>query len=907
MKNFKRILALVMVFCTVAAWMIPGVSANEASEELIVKFADVYATAGVAKNAYMQNSASLLNAAYATNKWTVYCDENGAMIVPNYLYVGGRNRADKYLELRTVSKYGNLSVLPSKFVAPGTGDYEFSISYGTGSQGDPDGIELGAYILEMPETAYTKYNIPGPTSDSILIKASKENPYPDGNNAGSVTADGTVALEGGKEYMLVFYGVRAEDATAETYVSFSQFSLTKPVVEETTEATTEATTEPTTEATTVPAETEPEIQHKTDNLTADFFADLTAAGQTGSGSVKSWYDSHKAAFDAGSISWLAYGANKYNLVNKNNTATAANGAQFSFNSAKTKAWLELTAVEAGLGFATLKFVAPGTGDYKLSITYSKRSSSSTNPTDGGAYILEMPTEGYYTADTLPGVKDGMAKVNLGENMGKAGTYTSEGTVSLVTGKEYIIVFYSENAAAGNMMYYNGFALTYQAPAATIGSATYASLGAALEAAVAGDTIKLGQDAFEYAVDLAEGVTLDLNGKTLNTGAITGAVIDSADGEGAIAGTENAPVINTAKNNVVLCDTTGEAPVYRIFSYTFQTAKNVVTGADSAATGVNKTINFYDYETALGTKDNKFRLVAVDMAEKFAAGELDWRVELGSQNYQFRIPGDVAGNNASGSNGFSSGTKSIAYRSAGWFAIRVKAPGEGVMSVSLKTDESNANTFDVYIVKASEIQEALGENYEAYAQAMANNLYNGGDNAIYAAYIAAVEAAFADEDVVISVDETGVDKSFSGSYEFAADQEYVVICKVISGTNMRLENISFNRAERDERIAQTVWSQIAFANTNAYAVVATGESGLATGYDAAWNVNAKKAFAFDDNTVASWAKAELENPEKDYGFYVRFAGFEVLGETGTLVVAPSVSSVYGGGMTAEAVSYTYTAE
>ena len=95
----------------------------------------------------MQNAVSQLNAAYETNKWTVYCDSTGTNIKPNNSYAGGRNRAN-YLEIRTnkVATYGTTATLAFVFKAPGTGDYNLSVTYGTASVGDNKVAEMGAYI-----------------------------------------------------------------------------------------------------------------------------------------------------------------------------------------------------------------------------------------------------------------------------------------------------------------------------------------------------------------------------------------------------------------------------------------------------------------------------------------------------------------------------------------------------------------------------------------------------------------------------------------------------------------------------------------------------------------------------------------------------------------------------------------
>ena len=915
---------------------------------------------------------STLNTAYTskTIHWTTY--GSSAHVAINSYSGGGRLRwnGDKSracIELDQKAAGDMYSAF--KFRAPGTGNYAFSLEYNWLSAGDADATEAGAYILDLPLVDYTANNLPKENDESVLAKITFT-PGTIGNYSSDKTVSLVTDQEyiivfyakGGaaraKTDFLSFtltyqppvvnteYSVSydanydgADPIPADSLTSTAESAEFKAKVLERKGYTFEgwATTED--GAVEYPAGTPitvtsakpslnlyavwSKVVIRTDDLVVDFYTEqveklgLIKDGTTNvatGGSFRSYYSNYRNAYIAGTINWQPYATNDTNratLVALNTTfnGTESNGGLFSNAVSNTRLVLEMKAQTPGLIFTSMKFRSLGTGNYRLTVEHLKRASNLTVPTETGAYILAMP-ETAYTPDTLPRVDSDkvLTKVVLTDKAGVDGFYTSEGTVALEQGKEYIIVFYADHETAQSNIMFAGFSLNYQAPAASIGDVEYASVSAALQGAKEGDKIVLIADTVEGQLDLTDkGVTLDLNGFALNAVAVNGSVIDSTDGKGKIV--SSASKIEPAENCIVLKDADG---AYHIFQYTFNSLQNVSADKDEAVTGVNKTITFYDYEAAIveagGSKELKFRDVSADMAEKFTAGKLDWRVELGSQNYQFRSPGeanDKDGNPVmtAGSNGFSSGTQSIAYRSAGWFAIRIKSPGQGNMSVSLTTDDSNANTFDVYIVKASEIQEALGENYEAYAQAMANNLFNGGDNAIYTAYIAAVEAAFADEDVVISVNEAGVHKPFTGSYEFEADEEYVVICKVLSGTNMRLESLKFYRAERAERETQTFWSQLSFSNTDAYAVVAAGQSGLNIGFKAAWNgVESEMPMQYMANVIAEWAKAEMADANKDYGFYVRVSGFEALTETGTLSMTPYVESAYGGGHTATAVDY-----
>ena len=203
--------------------------------DLIADFDTIFTNAGVdsseaetAKNSsYIQNNnnTTKLLDTFATNKWTIYTDDAGAVIRPNALYAGGRNRKG-HLELRTsqIASYGALVTFPSVFIAPGTGEYKFSVSYGTVASADHKPMEIGAYILEY--SSFNKYNVPAPTSSNILTKAFSTNPYPDGKNgSGTLIGNNNVVLEGGEKYLLVFYAISPD--TTDAYVNFSGFALTE--------------------------------------------------------------------------------------------------------------------------------------------------------------------------------------------------------------------------------------------------------------------------------------------------------------------------------------------------------------------------------------------------------------------------------------------------------------------------------------------------------------------------------------------------------------------------------------------------------------------------------------------------------------------------------------------------------
>ena len=100
---------------------------------------------------------------------------------------------------------------------------------------------------------------------------------------------------------------------------------------------------------------------------------------------------------------------------------------------------------------------------------------------------------------------------------------------------------------------------------------------------------------------------------------------------------------------------------------------------------------------------------------FDAGTLNWRYEAAHSGYQFNR-----------NNKFASGLKSMEYVTGrgGWIAVRIQSPGEGKFDLTL-THGAYANGAakgDVYIIPASAVDEALGEDSAAYAEAMSADPY-----------------------------------------------------------------------------------------------------------------------------------------------------------------------------------------
>ena len=117
-------------------------------------------------------------------------------------------------------------------------------------------------------------------------------------------------------------------------------------------------------------------------------------------------------------------------------------------------------------------------------------------------------------------------------------------------------FTVENGKIVGQIGTSGIAVIYTDEVAAIGSTTFDSVQAAIDAAVEGDTIVLLRSASTTAVELLEGVTLDLNGYDLivhsHVAAFSGnAVIDSAGGG----------LLKVGKDRVMLQKDNGYLPIW----------------------------------------------------------------------------------------------------------------------------------------------------------------------------------------------------------------------------------------------------------------------------------------------------------------------------------------------------------
>ena len=445
-KCTKQILAMLLAICSLVTFAIPTVFAaqgagKEAPEQtetpasLVVDFKTVFDNAGVPADAYLQNYAGALDAAYVTNQFTVYRgqDNNGKEKYPltNTVYAGGRVRGEnKYLELAYNPSNHKQNIYEGfKFVAPGTGKYTLSFQYAKASAADPNGTEIGAYIVAMPETPYKQNTIPNPIETDLtkyLTKATLENP----GSSGTVTADGTVALEEGKEYVIVFYVRDTTTPKVGAVANFVNFKLTPYVA---------------------PTET-PE------DLIVDFKTVFDNAGVAADAYLQNCRDALDAAYATNQFTIYRGQDNKYPLTNTVYAGGRVRGEnkylELAYNPSNHKQNI----------YEGFKFVAPGTGNYTLSFEYAKAYAGDFGGDEIGAYIVEMP-ETPYKQSTLPSpISDPavyLTKATL-ENPGTSGTVTADSTVTLKVGEEYVIVFYVRDLQkVGAIADFKGFTLTFE--------------------------------------------------------------------------------------------------------------------------------------------------------------------------------------------------------------------------------------------------------------------------------------------------------------------------------------------------------------------------------------------------------------------------------------------------------------
>ena len=172
-------------------------------------------------------------------------------------------------------------------------------------------------------------------------------------------------------------------------------------------------------------------------------------------------------------------------------------------------------------------------------------------------------------------------------------------------------------------------------------------------------------------------------------------------------------------------------------------------------------------------------------EAYDAGAGNWRYEAASSAYQFRVKDQHEGVTSNGNNKFEDGSLQFIGGNNAWYALRLQSPGAGKYALALsKTAASDGAAVKVYILKASAIDEALGENAAAYAQEMSADPYLAGASEGFAALKAVIGNAIGNTASVMEADFTE-DTPAIGSYTFEENEEYVLALKLTGTGTVRV--------------------------------------------------------------------------------------------------------------------------
>lgn len=233
-----------------------------------------------------------------------------------------------------------------------------------------------------------------------------------------------------------------------------------------------------------------------------------------------------------------------------------------------------------------------------------------------------------------------------------------------------------------------------------------------------------------------------------------------------------------------------------FEYDFEGDKEYILVLKATVKSPDHKSNAYilfDYLTAEKLKDSykmyKSEWAGIKIASKiqeikdaYDSKLLNWRYEFASSPYQLNR-----------TSAFDEGTESFLHLTGRgtWLALRFRSPGKGNYDLTIRhgARTSGANLADIYVVKASEIDDVLGANAEIYAEAIANDPFQ--DDAsrpsrkteLFDTYAAAVENTLDDESLVANTCFYSVSNKTKGlsidlSYNFEKDTEYVIILKAV---------------------------------------------------------------------------------------------------------------------------------
>ena len=198
----------------------------------------------------------------------------------------------------------------------------------------------------------------------------------------------------------------------------------------------------------------------------------------------------------------------------------------------------------------------------------------------------------------------------------------------------------------------------------------------------------------------------------------------------------------------------------------------VFAAGSTASAETVEYQFYRSEYA----DAKLAAHTADIKASYDAGTLNWRYEAASTAYQFK---------PNGSHYFHRGAESLQFGGGKgqWFALRIQTPGPGRYDLTLTHGAvtMGAQASNIYFIKASVIDTALGENAASYAQAMSDDPY-GVDTEIFDTYQSAVSTAIAKATPALTpvfyAEATTKNLTTTGSFFFEEDTEYVMVVELM---------------------------------------------------------------------------------------------------------------------------------
>ena len=169
-------------------------------------------------------------------------------------------------------------------------------------------------------------------------------------------------------------------------------------------------------------------------------------------------------------------------------------------------------------------------------------------------------------------------------------------------------------------------------------------------------------------------------------------------------------------------------------------------------------------------NQKIAEIGASLKEQYDAGQLNWRYEAASHGYQLRNEGSTR---------FLANSLQLYGGKNWWYALRLQSPGAGTYALTLANlaSTTGAEASQVYLVKASVIDQALGENAASYAQAITEDPYQeDGTTEAFKAYKTAVEAAISTVAPVMTPDFKN-NTAATGTFTFEADTEYVMVVKL----------------------------------------------------------------------------------------------------------------------------------